>query len=203
MPINFSNFIACGTNGCNTAALPTAIADACDRDVLGGRINDIYFIDCSEEISNANLIDTDWWAGLITDSKIHNLGVGIGSYAKKNSATFDAGGCGSPTIESIEWAIQYELFCIDKGTTAHTHEFANALLNGATKNYNVVARLCGGDNLIVPIGKVDISDFDNILPNATDQFMSFKYEFSWKSMTVPHILDVAGLSTVLAKATRG
>lgn len=202
MPINYSNFVDCAGDTCVKVTLPVKSSQACDCTTWGGRINDLYFIDCSEEVSPANLIDTAWWTSLKTNDKIFNLGVGIGGYAKKNAITFDAGGCGVPTIQDIEWALTYQVFCMDKSSAMYTHEFANDLINGGLKNYNVIARFCDGDNMILPIGKVSLSDFNNELPTDITGFMSFSYEFSWKSMVVPTPLEVAGLQAVLPKATR-
>jgi hypothetical protein len=163
-------------------------------------LNDLYFIECSETINETNLLDTAWWQALVDNNKIFNLGIGIGSYGQKNITTFDKGGCGSASVEQIEWALSYQVFCIDKSTQYWNHEFAETIVKGALKHYNVVARYCDGTDVILPIGKVDLSSFNNELPASTEEFMSFQYEFSWKGLTVPTPLTVTGLSSVLPKA---
>jgi hypothetical protein len=202
MPINYSNFVDCSTSTCTIAALPEAGADACQCDTWSGRINDLYFIKCTEAITPGHLVDTAWWAALVANGKLRNTGVGIGSYGKNSITTFDAGGCGLATVQQVEWKLDYQIFCIDKSSSYATHEFVDALVKGALKNYNLVARFCDGDNVILPIGKVDIIDFDNALPSATTDFMSFTLSLGWKQLGVPTPLEVAGLSSVLPKATR-
>lgn len=199
MPVSFSNFIT-GCE-CNVTTLPTKSASTCECTTWSGRLNDLYFIECSETISEANLLDTAWWQSVIDNNKIFNLGVGIGNYGQKNITTFDKGGCGSPSVEQIEWSLTYQVYCVDKTSSFYNHEFADTLLKGALKHYNLVARYCDGDNVILPIGKVDLSSFDSALPASTEEFMSFTYEFSWKGLYVPIPMIVTGLNTVLPKAS--
>jgi hypothetical protein len=202
MPINYSNFVDCSASACTLVTLPTIGADNCQCNTWTGRINDIYLIECTQAINATNLVDTTWWQALIDSDKIRNLGVGIGSYGQSAITTFDAGGCGTATVEQIEWKLDYQIFCIDQSASYYTHEFISALIGGALRNYNLVARFCDGDNVILPIGKVNLSSFDNSLPASTTEFMSFTLQFGWKSMVVPTPLTVAGLSAVLPKATR-
>jgi hypothetical protein len=202
MPVNYSNMLYCSTGTCSSATLP-ALTASCACDTWKGRINDLYFVDCSLELTAANLVDVDFWQSAVDDGKIRKVGVGIGGYQKDEVTTFDAGGCGDATVEEIKWALNYQVFCVDQSTSYQTHEFANGLINGALANYNLVARYCDGSDVIVPIGKVDLADFDNILPTATTEFMSFSYKFTWKSLTVPHPVTVPGLSAVISKAVRG
>ena len=210
MPVNYSNMLYCSTGTCSSVELP-ALTASCACDTWKGRINDLYFVDCSLELTKANLLDTAWWTAAVNAGKIKKIGVGIGGYQKDEVTTFDAGGCGDATVEQIKWALNYQVFCIDQtsgGSTDYpegyyTHEFANALINGALANYNLIARYCDGDEVIVPIGKVDLADFDNILPTATTEFMSFTYKFTWKSLKVPHPVTVPGLNAILPKAVRG
>jgi hypothetical protein len=198
MPVNYSNFLS--SCACTVEALPIKTTDACDCTTWTGRLNDLYFVECSETINAANLVDTTWWQTAIDNGKLFNLGIGIGSYAKKNITTFDKGGCGTATVEQIEWALTYKLFCVDKSTQFYNHEFADTMLKGAYRNYNLIARYCDGEEIILPIGKVNLSDFDSALPESTEEFMSFTYEFSWKGLWVPSPLTVAGLNSVLPKA---
>lgn len=203
MPVNYSNFTSCVDSSCTKVTLPSIVAGACECNTWTGRLNDLYFIDCSLAITEANLLDTAWWQANIDNGKIKNIGVGIGGFNQKAVTSFDAGGCGSATVEAIEWALNYQVFCVDKSSAYSTHEFASAMIGGALKNYNLIARFCDGDNVILPIGKVDLGSFDNALPTSTTEFMSFSYEFNWKSLSVPTPLEVAGLAAVLPKATRG
>lgn len=201
MPINYSSFSNCTTN-CAQAVLPTRVASACECKPWSGRLNDLYFLDCSLEVNETNLLDLDWWEAAITAGKIFNLGVGIGGYKKKGAITFDAGGCFGATIEQVEWSLTYEVYCVDKSSVHYTHKFADQLVNGAMKNYNLIGRYCDGNDVIVPIGKAIIADMDNELPTDLTSFMKFSYEFTWKQLGVPTPLEVAGLSSVLAKAVR-
>lgn len=198
MPVNYGNMIA-GCE-CNPTSLPTKTSTTCECTTWSGRLNDLYFIECSETISEANLLDTAWWQSAIDDNKIKNLGVGIGAYGQKNITTFDKGGCGSASVEQIEWALTYKQYCVDKSSAFYNHEFAEAIVKGALKFYNVIARFCDGDDVILPIGKVDLSSFNNLLPESREEFMSFEYEFSWKGLVVPTPLIVTGLNNILPKA---
>jgi hypothetical protein len=199
MPVNWSNFIS-GCE-CNVTTLPSKSSTTCDCTTWSGRLNDLYFIECDQVPSESNYLDTAYWQGLVDNDKIFNLGVGIGSYGQKNITTFDKGGCGSASVEQIEWQLTYQVYCIDKSTQFWNHEFADTIVKGAMKHYNLVARYCDGDNMILPIGKVNLSSFDSALPASTEEFMSFTYEFSWKGLYVPAPLDVPGLSSVLPKAS--
>jgi len=201
MPINYSSFAVCANN-CATAVLPSRVASACECKPWSGRLNDLYFIDCSLTVNETNLLDLNWWDAGIDAGKIFNMGVGIGGYKKKGATTFDAGGCYGTTVEQVEWSLTYELYCVDKSSVHYTHSFASKLLNGAMKNYNLIARYCDGENTILPIGKVVMADMDNELPTDTTGFMKFSYEFTWRAMDIPTPLEVAGLSSVLAKAVR-
>ncbi len=199
MPIAYSNMIS-GCE-CTVTTLPTKPTDKCECDTVTGRINDLYFIECSETISEANLLDTAWWQSLIDDDKIFNLGKGVGGYGQSAVTTFDAGGCIGESVQNIKWQLDYKVYCIDKASTFWNHEFAEVLLQGGLKNYNVIARYCGLDDTILPIGRVELSNFNNLLPESTDEFMSFEYSFSWKKLGVPVPLIVTGLSAVLPKAS--
>lgn len=203
MPISFSNFLTCTGTPCNNVTLISPAGNGCDCTTMSGRINDLYFMDCSLDFTEVNLLDPAWWDTQITAGKIVPLGVGIGGYQKKEVTNFDAGGCGASTVERILWQLTYQVFCIDKTATKKTHDFADALINGATSKYNLVIRYCDGDEVIAPIGKVDLADFDNILPDSTTDFMSFSFEFNWRSMVTPRPVTVAGLNAVLPKAARG
>lgn len=197
MPVNYSNFIQ--NCSCTVNALPPVPSTSCECTTWSGRLNDLYFIECTEEVNEDNLLNAGWWSVLVQDGKIHRMGMGIGSYAKKNLTTFDKGGCGSASVEQIEWAINYQIFCVEK-TEFLSHQFADAMVKGAYKNYNLVARYCDGDEVILPIGKVTLSDFDSALPASPEEFMSFTYEFSWKGLWVPSPLVVAGLNDFVPKA---
>jgi hypothetical protein len=201
MPL-LSNFTDCSASACAKTVLPAKTASACDCKLWSGRINDIYFVDCGEEVSPTNIVDTGWWEDLVANGKIFNFGAGIGGFKVKDKVVFDAGGCGTATIQNMTWQITYKVFCVDKSTAFYTHNFANTLLAGALKNYNVILRLCDGENTLVPIGSVQLGDFDNELPDDNNAFFSFMYEFNWKSMEAPLPIEVAGLSSVISKSVR-
>jgi hypothetical protein len=203
MPINFSNFITCSGTPCNPIELVSPSGNGCECTTFSGRINDLYFVDCSLVLKEQDIIDPAWWTANLTAGKIIPVGVGIGGYQKKDVTTFDAGGCGEPSVEKIVWQLTYKLLCIDKSAAKKTHDFADALMQGALSKYNLIIRYCDGQDTIAPIGGVSLADFDNLLPEATSEFMEFSFEFNWNSMTAPRPLDVPGLNAVLPKAARG
>jgi hypothetical protein len=149
------------------------------------------------------LLDPQWWATQLTAGKIVPLGVGIGGYQKKEVTTFDAGGCGEPSVEKISWQLTYRVYCIDKSAARKTHLFADNLMKGALSKYNLALRYCDGKEVVAFIGSVSLADFDNILPENTNEFMTFSFEFNWNNMSSPLPVEIPGLESVLPKAARG
>ena len=87
MPINIDT-IACLPN-CTPQTLP--LMPACLDELKGwrGRILDLSFIPCDEEITDSNLLDISsggWWDRLVQapTPKLRKFGMGVGSYAQAN-----------------------------------------------------------------------------------------------------------------------
>lgn len=113
---------------------------------------------------------------------------------KKNIATADLGGCGTEEITEIVWQITWKQFCIDQSALNFTHDFATKLLQGAIKDYNIFVRPCADLDVLFPIGKVSIVDFDMNLPENTNDKAFVQYEFNFKSLVPVAPLRVIGLT---------
>ena len=74
------------SESCPEALFPQTPA-VCACTTATGGVNDLYFIPCSETMSEVNITDLDWWAGLLTDPKLRRIGIGLGSIGKKAQKT--------------------------------------------------------------------------------------------------------------------
>lgn len=188
---------------CPSTPFPVATAN-CNCLLSFGGVNDLYFIPCSEEMTEANITDPAWWTGLLSEgsggaSVLGNMGVGLGSIAKKNTKTQRLASCKVEQIISVSWALKYVLSCFDKSVSKVTHEQINALLSNSGK-YLLIARMCDGDNTVLPIGTFVLSDLDWTVPDNFEETQSITVEVSWIEFGVPKTYDIAGLSAVIPKA---
>jgi len=67
-------------------------------------------------------------------------------------------------------------------------------------NYILAARMCDGNDTILPIGPFTTSDFNWTVPDNFEEFQSMTVELSWLELGLPVTYDVAGLSAVLPKS---
>ena len=188
---------------CPATPFPSASAN-CFCTTSKGGVNDLYFIPCSDVMSETNILDTGWWTGILSEgsggsSNLGNLGKGLGSIAKKGDKKERLGSCNVEQVISTTWALKYVIKCFDKGVDKITHEQINALIASAG-NYQLIARMCDGDNTVLPIGPIVLSDFDWTVPDNFEEIQSISLELSWLELGLPKTYDVTGLSAVVPKA---
>lgn len=187
--------------GCDEPDFPTAEAQ-CVCEVAVGGVNELYFIPCTETFSEDNVLDIDWWTARVgTVEEPGNLGrsgLGLGSIGKKTDRKERVASCRTEQLISITWALKFQIKCFDKSSARSTCAKMNELINKADK-YLLVARMCDGDDTILPIGKFDTSDFNWTVPDNNEESQIAEIELSWKEKGFPCTVDVAGLSGVLPK----
>lgn len=188
---------------CPATPFPVATANCQCTPSVGG-VNDLYFIRCSEEMTETNILDTGWWTDLLTGgsggaSALGNIGVGLGSIGKKSDKKERMGSCKVEQLISTTWALKYQLKCFDKSAEKITHEQINALI-GNSGNYQLIARMCDGENTVLPIGPMTLSDFNWTVPDNFEEVQIIELELSWVELGMPKTYDIAGLSAVLPKA---
>jgi hypothetical protein len=192
--------IAC-KNDCAAFELPQ-LTEPCDSEVWNGRVNEILFVPCTEEIDEAWVADlANWTANFVgPTTKGRRTLKGIGSFQQVNATAVDTGAnCGVATLEGVKatWELLFRSIIIDKTSAFETHNFANELAGGALKNYKLFARFCDAPDTILPIGKVALSAFNNILPEGVEEFMTINYGFQWKQRGVPMPVVVPGIDGIL------
>lgn len=191
---------ACNASDCTDQLIFPITAPSCVCETASGGISEIYFIPCAETFSEANVTNITWWQGLADDNKIGRSGIGLGSIGKKGTTTARVASCRAEQITMITWALKFTQRCFDK-TSARSHcAKMNSLINSFS-SYLAVARMCDGADTILPIGVFTTSDTDWIVPENSEDTQSTVLELSWKELSLPCTVDVAGLSTVLAKLT--
>lgn len=191
---------------CPATPFPVATA-SCSCDLSTGGVNDLYFIPCDQVMSETNILDVAWWEALLTadssgsggGSALGNLGIGLGSIAKKTDKKERVGSCKVEQVISTTWALKYVLKCFDKSSEKVTHEQVNQLITNA-KNYQLIARMCDGDNTVLPIGPFTTSDFNWIVPDNFEEVQTVELEVSWFELGLPKTYSVTGLSSVVPKA---
>lgn len=188
---------------CPATPFPVATAN-CSCTLSTGGINDLYFIPCSEQMSETNILDTAWWAGILTEgsgggSALGNIGVGLGSIAKKADKKERVSSCKIEQLISTSWAIKYILKCFDKSSEKVTHEQVNALISNSG-SYQLIARMCDGEDTVLPVGTFTLSDFNWVVPDNFEEVQSIELELSWFELGMPKTYNVAGLSAVVPKA---
>jgi len=188
---------------CPATPFPVATAN-CSCTLSTGGVNDLYFIPCDQVMSEVNILDTAWWQTLVDgdspgSSFLGNLGIGLGSIAKKTDKKERVSSCKVEQLISTTWALKYVLKCFDKSSEKVTHEQMDALINNAG-SYLAIARMCDGDNTVLPIGIFTLSDFNWIVPDNFEEVQSVELEISWFQLGMPKTYDVTGLSAVVPKA---
>jgi hypothetical protein len=205
MPV--STAAACvPTADCPATAFPVATAN-CSCTTSPGGVNDLYFIPCDQVMSETNILNTTWWENLLTSdssgsgggSALGNMGAGLGSIAKKTDKKERLSSCKVEQVISTTWALKYVLKCFDKSTDKVTHEQINALI-ASSRNYQLIARMCDGDNTVLPIGGIALSDFNWIVPDNFEELQTIELELSWIELGLPKTYNVTGLSAIIPKA---
>lgn len=188
---------------CPVTPFPTATA-VCTPLTSAGGVNDLYFIPCDQEMTEENILDTAWWQALVdgdspNSSFLGNIGIILGSIAKKSSQTSRIGSCKVEQIISTTWALKAVLKVFDKSVDKVTHEQINTLIASSSR-YQVIARMCDGDNTVLPIGPFSLSDFDWVVPDNFEELQEVTLEISWIELGLPKTYDVTGLSAIVPKA---
>lgn len=191
---------------CPATPFPVATAN-CSCTTSPGGVNDLYFIPCDRVMSETNILNTDWWGdikngesgGSLGPSFLGNIGVGLGSIAKKTDKKERLSSCKVEQVISTTWALTYVLKCFDKSAEKVTHEQINALIT-ASGNYLLIARMCDGDNTVLPIGIFATSDFNWTVPDNFEELQTITLELSWVELGLPKTYTVPGLSAVVPKA---
>lgn len=191
------------TAECPSTPFPVATAN-CNPVLSTGGVNDLYFIPCNQVMSEANILDTAWWQSIVdgdspSTSFLGNIGIGLGSIAKKATKVERVGSCKTEQVISATWALKYVLKAFDKSVNKVTHEQVNNLINNSGK-FLVIARMCDGENTVLPIGVFATSDFDWIVPDNFEEIQSITIELSWFELGLPKTYDVTGLSAIVPKA---
>lgn len=191
------------TEACPATPFPVATAN-CSCTLSTGGVNDLYFIPCTQIMTEENLLDTAWWEAILAagsggGSVLGNMGVGLGSIAKKTDKKERVSSCKVEQLTSTTWAIKYVLKCFDKSSEKITHEQINALITNAG-DYQLIARMCDGANTVLPVGTFILSDFNWIVPDNFEEVQSLEIELSWVELGMPKTYDITGLSAVVPKA---
>lgn len=191
---------------CPATPFPVATAN-CNCTTSAGGVNDLYLIPCNQVLSEVNILNTAWWEALLTadssgsgsGSALGNMGKGLGSIAKKTDKKEKLSSCQVEQVISTTWALKYIFKCFDKSAEKVTHEQINALYAKAS-SYLLIARMCDGENTVLPAGVVTLSDFNWIVPEDSLDLQTLEIELSWIENGLPKTYDVTGLSTVVPKA---
>lgn len=192
---------------CPVTPFPTATA-LCNPLTSAGGVNDLYFIPCDQEMTEANILDTAWWQALVDGdsgqsggptSLLGNIGIILGSISKKSSKTERIGSCKVEQIISTTWALKAVLKVFDKSADKVTHEQISALISSASR-YQVIARMCDGEDTVLPIGPFSLSDFDWVVPDNFEELQQVTLEISWIELGLPKTYVVTGLSAIVPKA---
>lgn len=175
---------------------------SCGTDFIFGGVNDLYFIPCSQTMSETNILSTEWWEALVEaegGSLLGNIGIGIGSITKKSQKTEKVASCRAEQVISVTWALKYVIKTFDKTSADTTKDQMDAILKRFNQ-FQLIARMCDGDNTILPIGQFSTSDFNWTVPESSEDLQTVEVELSWIEFGFPRTYNVAGLSAIVPKA---
>lgn len=191
------------TVDCPIIAFPQA-TEGCACTLSVGGISALYFIPCTSVMSETNILDVEWWDGLVNDSGVGifplaTIAGGLGSIAKKADKKERVSSCRTEQVISTTWALTYVIKCFDKTSARTTNEQVNALINNFN-NFLLIARMCDGADTVLPVGVFTTSDFNWTVPDNFEEYQNMTIELSWVELGLPRTYDVPGLSAVLPKA---
>ncbi len=193
----FINTAACVLGTCEPPSFPVTEA-ACDCTQAVGGINELYFIPCTETMSQSNVIDPAWWQALVDAGTLGRSGIGLGSIGKKTAKSERLSSCRPEQVTSITWALKFIIKCFDKTSARTTCAKMNELIQRAS-SYLVLGRMCDGDETVLPIGIFTTTDFDWTVPDNFEDKQQAMFELSWLEFGFPCTVDVPGLSAVVPK----
>lgn len=187
----------CIATNCVSVQFPILPA-LCNCTTAKGGIGNVYAIPCTESLTAANIMSLAWWADLIADGNIGTFGRIMGSLKKKSDKKERISSCSVEEIQSLTWALSVTIKCFDKTSADTTTDQVNTLLQNASR-FLFIARMCEGDDSIIPIGSAVVSDFDWDVPDNFEDLQKLPFELSWIEFGKPKIYQVAGLSSILPK----
>lgn len=170
----------------------------CICDFAGGGVNELYFVPCSEEFTEENVTNPAWYSGLMDNDRLGRSGIGLGSIAKVSDKKDKAGSCRQEQIIFIVWGLKYQIKCFDKTAARKTVKQMNALISNFNR-FLLIARMCDGDDVIIPIGTFTTNDFNWTVPENSEDNQVAELNLTWKEKGMPESVDVPGLSAVLPK----
>lgn len=170
----------------------------CICDTATGGVNDLYFVPCDQTMSEVNVVDNDWWTTVAALPNFGRIGIGLGSISKKSDKKERVGSCRTEQILSMTWALKYQIKCFDKTSAQTTAAQMTALITKFNK-WLLVARMCDGDETVIPIGRFTTSDFNWTVPDNFEEYQVAELELSWNELGMPKTYTVAGLDVVLPK----
>lgn len=188
-------------NPCGDVTFPQAVAN-CNPEISAGGVNDVYVIPCDATMSETNILDTAWWQGLIDDGELAAIGPMIGSIARGNVRNVRVASCQVEQPVSITWLLTVNLRLIDKTSAKSTHDQIDALLTQFGR-FQVLARMCDGDNTVLPIGAFTTSEINWVVPDNFEEEQVVTFVIAWKQLGLPRTYSVSGLSAIVPKAQPG
>lgn len=186
---------------CPQEAFPQATAN-CNPETSAGGVNDVYFVPCTEVLSEANILSTSWWQNLVDEGTLGAVGVIVGSIQRGNVRNARVGSCLAEQPVSITWNLLFEIRLIDKTSEKSTNEQVDALIQRFGQ-FQAVARMCEGDNTVLPIGPFSPTDLNWTVPNNSEEEQVVAVQISWRQLGLPRTYEVSGLSAVVPKAKPG
>lgn len=195
----YSNGASCViSEDCPAVDFPT-IGPECECTLAVGGINEYYLVPCSEEFTEANLTSPEWWSGQIGEGgKLGRSGIILGSITKLSDKKERVGSCRTEQLVSVTWGFKFQKKCMDKTVARKTVAQMNALIKNANR-WNLVLRMCEGDEQILPVGSFDTNDFNWTVPDNFEENQLIEATLAWKELGMPETVDVPGLAAVLPK----
>jgi hypothetical protein len=202
--INNIDLLSCLPN-CNSGVLETLPSCLKDLKTIKNGLNDLYFIPCSYELNDTDIMDLAWWADVNDTSKpaseqMRRIGRMTGSIQKAEIQKAFVGGCNGEEATSITWELTISVKAMDKESGDwKTHNMADLLLSGALNNYNLAVRRCDPADSIILIGKGTLNDFDNIISNNPKEFEDLQFKIQWtpRNLSTLQNFTIPGLSTIV------
>lgn len=173
--------------------------NACQRSFRKGGVNDLYFIPCSETLSEANITSLTWWQGLLTDEKFGNVGVGLGSIARESVSTEKVGSETIDELTGMKWGLTYTIKNFDKTSADVTKDQMDKLIK-KFPSFLLIARMSDGDDTVLPVGAFVTTDFNWTVPEDSNNLQTIQIKLVWDEIGLPKQYAVAGLSAVIPKA---
>lgn len=193
----FTSGAGCVLGNCPPPAFPVT-APTCIAEVAAGGVNEVYFLPCTAVLNEVNVTNPTWWTGFVEAHTLGRSGLMLGSIGKKGTKTDRTGSCRPEQITGITWALKFVFKVIDKTSARTTQAKVNEVFLRFDK-YLAVARMCDGDETVLPIGVFTATDLDWTVPDNFEENQSITLEISWKELGLPTSIDVPGLNAVLPK----